>query len=198
MDQLVKKCFTVGHSNNTLNQFLLLIKKWDIDQIIDVRSVPYSKTNPQFNREPFKKELDANNIGYAFLGYYIGGGMIRFNNSTKNPDFSEIRNNKNFQEGIKILMNFISIRKNVSIMCSEKDPFNCHRFFLISFSLQDKGIIINHILDEKTIISNKELEIKLMQNSSQTHLFQEDIYKNKSLEFFYNQRGLEIFKYYSN
>lgn len=65
--------YTIGHSSMALEQFLSLLKAADIGAVADIRSSPYSRRNPQFNREPLKAALKAEGIAYSWLGDELGG-----------------------------------------------------------------------------------------------------------------------------
>ena len=65
--------YTIGHSNHEWRDFLVLLHQYGIEMLVDVRSAPYSRYSPQFNRELLAPSLEAEGIGYAFAGEYLGG-----------------------------------------------------------------------------------------------------------------------------
>jgi uncharacterized protein (DUF488 family) len=67
--------YTIGHSTHSLAQFLDLLAKHGISAIGDVRSTPYSRLHPQFNRESLQKEMVRHHIAYVFLGGDLGAGF---------------------------------------------------------------------------------------------------------------------------
>ena len=77
--------FTIGHSNHDIDAFVSLLLANKIELLIDVRSAPYSKIYPHFNRNPLEVSLAKNSIKYIFLGDSLGG------RSNKNSDYSEGR-----------------------------------------------------------------------------------------------------------
>ncbi len=190
-------CFTLGHSNHSIENFLKILKKWEIGYLIDIRSVPYSKHVKQFNKEELKKKLLSDGFQYRYLGNMVGGGNIRFQNSSQNiPKLKEYRRREQFKKGIDILFTFILKKKKIALMCSEKDPFTCHRFFLVSYCLQKKDVKVNHILYDGDIIDNKTLENKLKDYISQKTL--SDFNQKKiNLEDLYEQHYLHIAKKFS-
>jgi uncharacterized protein (DUF488 family) len=159
-------CKTVGHSNHTIDEFISIIESQSVDTIIDVRSTPYSQYASQFNREPLKKELERVHIGYFFLGDSLGARHT--DPSVLFPDgrvnFKKIRKLPKFQEGIDKILSLIENGAHVALMCTEKDPFDCHRFVLISPVLTGKGILVEHIIDASEIVFQKELETRLLEN----------------------------------
>ena len=196
MEKNEQICFTIGHSDHTIENFIKLLKIWEIGYLIDIRSTPYSQYTKQFNKEELTKKIIESELQYRYLGNMIGGGLIRFQNSSQNtPMFKEFQESEKFQNGISILHNFILKNKRIVIMCSEKDPFVCHRFFLVSYFLQKKGVKVSHILYDGDIIKNIDLEKKIKASKTQKSLF--DFQKNWSMEELYEQHCQYIIKKYS-
>ena len=192
-----KMCFTIGHSNHSIENFVKILKKWKIEYLIDIRSIPYSKHAKQFNKEELMKQVLKSGLQYRYLGNKVGGGIIRFHNSSHNtPKLKELRSNEKFVSGIKIINTFISKNKKIALMCSENDPFTCHRFFLVSYSLQKKKVKINHILYNGDVIKNKALEDKLKDQISQKSLLDYN-QKEMSIEDLYEQHYFQIYKKFS-
>jgi uncharacterized protein (DUF488 family) len=141
-----KTCiFTVGHSNVDFNTFLTLLKSNGIELLVDVRSSPYSKYVPHFNRENLQESLENEGVAYKFLGDKIGGKP----KDTKYYENGEvvyrlIEEDSPYREGIFQLMELSKTQKT-SLMCSEENPFNCHRHNLISQTLLRNGFKVLHI-----------------------------------------------------
>jgi uncharacterized protein (DUF488 family) len=159
-----KQCFTIGYGNSPIDQFITLLQTFDIGLIIDVRSSPYSRFNPHFNRENLEKSLIKNNVDYRFMGDKIGG---RYSNpSLLFPDgtvnYRKVQETEKFQDGINEVLSIISSGKKIALMCAEKEPERCHRFVLISPVLQAKGISVIHIRPEGKLLSNEDLERELI------------------------------------
>ena len=198
MEKINRKiCFTIGHSNHSIDNFLKILRKWKIEYLIDIRSRPYSKYVKHFNKEELKEHLLRNRFQYRYLGNKVGGGNIRFHDSYQTvPKLKEYRNSEEFKDGIRILDTFILKKKKIVLMCSEKDPFNCHRFFLVSYCLEKKNVKVNHILYDGNIIDNKTIENKLKDSITQKTLFD---FKQKEMELddLYEQHYLQIYKKFS-
>lgn len=192
------QCYTIGHSNHNIDVFINILKKHNINCIVDVRSAPYSEYAPQFNRKTLKQELINHNIFYIYMGDQLGGRYaatdLLFPNGTVN--YSKVRQTKPFQEGIKRLIKGIKDGYKMSLMCTEKDPIDCHRSVLISHELIKKGVPINHILYDGKIMSNNELEEILLKKYKPHHadlnLFESMKLREESLEEAYEQRNKDI------
>ena len=127
--------YTIGHSNITQESFIELLKLFKIQLVVDVRSSPYSKYVPHFNRENINKALKENDISYIFLGRYIGGKPKdeKYYKDGK-VDYDLIAKTKEYKDGIIKIMTW-NKNDNVVLMCSEEDPKGCHRHNLITQSL---------------------------------------------------------------
>jgi len=154
--------YTIGHSIHTIEKFIELLLMHSINTVCDVRSSPYSKFNPQFNRELLKDELIKNNISYVFLGKELGprsddincykDGKVQYAKLAKTDIFNQGLNR--LKEGMK--------KYQIALMCSEKDPAECHRTILICRYLKSEQIEIKHILEDGSIELNNELENRII------------------------------------
>ena len=140
--------YTVGHSTQSFESFLGLLQKQNVTAIADVRSAPYSRFNPQFNREELRSSLKVDGIRYVFLGKELGArsddescyvdDKVRYRLLAKTPLF---------QSGIDRVIEGSETHK-IALMCSEKDPLDCHRTILVSRELANRGANIIHILQD--------------------------------------------------
>ena len=158
------KIFTVGHSNHTIDYFVDLIQTFKINCIVDVRSVPASSYNPQYNKENLQNFLKNNNIIYLHFGEEFGARHTEKEllDEYGKVDFDKVRKTPKFLQGVERLKKGIDKGYNLSLMCSEAEPFDCHRFSMISYYLARNGFNVNHILKDKTYISNEMLEKRLL------------------------------------
>lgn len=159
-----KKCFTIGYGDYSIDPFIYFLNRVGIDTIVDVRSSPYSRFNPCFNRDTLEKSLLKSNIGYRFMGDQIGGRYsnpnLLFPDGTVN--YQKVQNTELFQDGISQVLSIISSGKKIALMCAEKEPERCHRFALISRVLQSKGIKVIHVRPEIRLQTNEDLENELI------------------------------------
>lgn len=153
--------YTVGHSNRTLDEFLSLLTENEVTAIADVRSSPYSRMNPQFNRDQLKRSLQEKNIAYVFLGQELGArrdeeccyedGVARYELIAKTEAF--IDGLKRIRDG--------SQSHRIALMCAEKDPLTCHRTILVCRHLKDE-IAITHIVTDGRLETQEEAENRLL------------------------------------
>ena len=151
--------FSIGHGNKSIETFIEELKYFDIDYLIDIRSKPYSKYNPQFNQNELKFALLDKKITYTFLGDILGGlPEDRSCYTSGHVDYNKLKNKDFFKKGLKRLITANNKNINVAIMCSESKPEECHRTKLIGEELKNYGIILNHITRTKN--KQKDLIIK--------------------------------------
>lgn len=154
--------FTVGHSSHESEYFFALLKKHDVTAVSDVRSMPYSRYNPQFNRDNLKAGLREHGIKYVFLGEELGA---RSQDSTCYVDgqarYDLIAKTDLFRQGLeRVVKGSESFR--IALMCAEGDPLTCHRTVLVCRRLKSAGLEINHILRDGKLESQSELERRLL------------------------------------
>jgi uncharacterized protein (DUF488 family) len=155
--------YTIGHSTHPVDRFISLLKMHRINALCDVRSNPYSRYNPQFNRENLQPELKRQGIAYVFLGKELGP---RSDDPGCYEDgkvcYDRLAQTNRFQEGLKrVRQGMASYR--VALMCSEKDPATCHRTILVCRHLREGGMRIRHILEDGSIEENDALIKRLME-----------------------------------
>ena len=152
--------YTVGHSNQTFEEFMQLLVPHEIDCIIDVRSMPYSKYTPQFNSEQLKAHLNKHGILYAHFGNEFGARRTDCLKETefKKKGIVEVKQQVNFElgvstdnflHGVERLKKALSQGRHVSLMCSESDPLGCHRFSFLSRYFFEEGWDVRHIVRDE-------------------------------------------------
>ena len=155
--------FTIGYSNRSIDSFIALLERHKITALCDVRSVPYSTRNPQFNRELLKKVLQSRNIEYVFLGEELGA---RPKDSSSYVDgkavYQKIAESALFKNGLERIRLGMEKDYVLALMCAEKDPMACHRSILICRNLRNRLIDIRHIIDHDTIETQADLERRLV------------------------------------
>jgi uncharacterized protein (DUF488 family) len=154
--------YTIGHSNHTIEKFVDLLKQHKIEVVADVRSAPYSRYCPQFNKDILAARLEAAGVGYMFLGKELGGrpdDPCCYENGRVN--FQLVAERKEFREGLQRLL-AEALKYRVAIMCAEKDPLDCHRTILVCRSLKGESIQIKHILGDGGIEDHCDTERRLI------------------------------------
>jgi uncharacterized protein (DUF488 family) len=168
--------FTIGYSPHTLDSFLRLLKKYQITALADVRSSPYSRYKPEFNKESLSAFLKANHIVYVFLGDQCGARVKDLSCYVNGKvDYKLVAQSQNFKNGLNRIRKGME-RYRIVLMCTEKDPITCHRTILICRSLLASSINIKHILDNGEVEDHKLSENRLL---NLFELNQQDLFRNE-------------------
>ncbi len=148
--------FTVGHSTHVMERFIGLLKMHNITAVCDVRSSPYSRFNPQYNREKLKDNLLKNGIKYVFLGKELGARSDDPNcYKDGKVQYDRLAKSTLFRNGIERLLKGAEDYK-IALMCAEKEPLECHRTILVARALERKGCPIFHIMGNGEIENHDE------------------------------------------
>jgi uncharacterized protein (DUF488 family) len=139
--------YTIGHSNIAIGRFIDLLRSYSIQVLVDTRSQPYSRYAPQFNREFLKSAMEHAGIAYIHLGNELGGRPRggRYYLAKGGVDYDQLAKAPFYQAGIEQLK-LAAEDRCLAIMCSEAGYKDCHRYKLITRSLVNDGVEVQHIL----------------------------------------------------
>jgi len=152
MTQASRRVYTVGHSTRPIEVFIELLKSFEITHLVDVRTIPRSRRNPQFNKESLPEPLGAVSIAYTHIS---GLGGLRkplpdsVNTAWRNESFrgyADYMGTPAFDENLQRLIELIDTEAAVAIMCAEALPWRCHRS-LIADALLVRGFQVTDIFD---------------------------------------------------
>ncbi|MGZ3615941.1 MAG: DUF488 domain-containing protein [Ktedonobacteraceae bacterium] len=138
--------YTIGYGNRSIEDFVKLLKKFDIKFLVDIRSQPYSRFNTDFSKDELEKSLKQHSIRYIFMGNTLGGRPK--DNSCYvdgKVDYAKVREKSFYQEGISYLHTAWGKQLPIALMCSEVKPQECHRSKLIGNTLVEHQIDVAHI-----------------------------------------------------
>jgi uncharacterized protein (DUF488 family) len=182
---------TVGHSSLGYENFLANIRRAAVTAIADVRSAPYSRHDPQFNRDTLKSDLRLDGIAYVFLGDQLGGRPKHedlFCNGV--ADYEKMAATQSFAGGLKRVIEGAK-KYRIAMMCSEHDPLECHRCLLVGRALHQRGVAVKHILFDSSFITHSDIEMRLLKLSRKSN---EDFFESNEdrLVAAYRQRSLAV------
>lgn len=172
-----KPIYTIGHGNRKIDDFLKTLKCFEIKYLIDIRSQPYSKFNPQFNQNDLKHFLESNGITYVFMGDSIGGRPSDpscYDNEGK-VDYEKVKTKDFFIKGIERLRTAYEKEIPIVVMCSESKPSECHRSKLIGRVLILDQISLKHIDEKDRLRTQADVINELNKGLSDTTLFPDEI-----------------------
>lgn len=154
--------YTIGHSTHSLQDFIALLKSRGITAIADVRSAPYSRFQPQFNREALAKSLNDSGVEYVFVGDSLGGRSANVDDyENGRVVYARLKQNDYFQNGIQRVI-LGSEKYKLALMCSEKEPIECHRTLLVGQTLIEHGVLVTHIHGDGTLESHENAIQRLL------------------------------------
>lgn len=198
MTMINNKIYTIGHSTHSKEYFLELLTTYSVNCLIDVRSIAASSYNPQYNKAVLSDFLKSNGIEYLHFSKEFGA---RHEDPTLldkdgKVDFDKVRNTQDFKSGIERIKKGIKKGFTISLMCSESEPFDCHRFSLVSIGLIEEGFIVEHILKDKSIRRNVQLENQLLKKYHKKipkpSMFEPNVSLEEQLKVAYQLRNKEI------
>ncbi len=165
--------YSIGHGNKKIEDFITELKSFKIQFLLDIRSKPYSKWNPQFNQAALDLELKNNGITYVFVGDTLGGlpedrSCYDYNGKVV---YDLIKEKDFFKQGLERLTTANEKKINLAIMCSESKPEECHRSKLIGQELLNKEISLKHIVSDKRVKSQETVMNELTKGRGTVDLF---------------------------
>jgi len=145
MIQNAARILTIGHSTHTLEHFIALLKQHGVTAVADVRSAPYSRFNPHFNKAELERSLKAEGIRYVFLGRELGARSDDPSCYEKGRvQYARLARTEAFRKGIERLLRGAAEHR-IACMCAEREPLECHRTLLVARALVDEGAEVAHI-----------------------------------------------------
>ncbi|MBU7006761.1 DUF488 domain-containing protein [Phosphitispora fastidiosa] len=156
--------YTIGHSIHSVEHFLLLLNSNGINCVVDVRSVPYSKYSPQYNMNELRQQLKSNGIYYVFMGKELGARQSdkSLYNDDGYVDFERVRNSTLFKTGIERVKAGMKKGFKIALMCTEKDPIECHRNILVARAFYLQNYPVLNILENGAVETQDHLENRLL------------------------------------
>lgn len=165
--------FTIGHSNLPVDQFKSLIRDAGVTAIVDVRSVPFSRRFPWFSGKALAERLQNTGITYIALGDALGG-------RPRDPalfcagiaDYEAMAETETFRAGLDQVGQAMR-QHRLCLMCSEREPLDCHRCLLVGRALAKRGFTLGHILGDGTIEPHTATEDRLLKKEQFDDLFRD-------------------------
>ncbi|MCK9356293.1 MAG: restriction endonuclease subunit S [Dehalococcoidia bacterium] len=189
-----RSIFTIGHSNRPIDAFLNQLRRHNITMIADVRSIPFSRHFPHFNREALQASLATAGIKYVFLGDELGARPKdpACYNEDGSVDYQRLAARPQFRRGIVRVLAAANTER-VALMCSEREPLNCHRTLLIGRVIAQDNVAVQHILPDDRLECHSDTEKRLMAEEQRgASLFDLSISEGLGVAQAYSQRILKV------
>jgi uncharacterized protein (DUF488 family) len=168
--------FTIGHSTHPLETLVSLLKQHGITALADVRSAPYSRFSPQFNKDALAHELEARGIRYVFLGRELGArAEDRALYENGRVRYARLAQTDLFKRGIARVMQGAT-KHCVALLCAEKEPLECHRTLVVARALDDQGVYVAHIHADGRLEAHQDAMERLLDLTGLPH---EDLFLSR-------------------
>jgi uncharacterized protein (DUF488 family) len=161
----VNPLFTIGHSNLELDDIRSNLRNYGVDTVVDVRSQPFSRYSPHFNRAELAHSLSSSGFAYEFEGERLGGRPAdpRYYDVEGHVRYDRWSESVEFQAGLSRLLD-LAESSSVALLCSEEDPARCHRHLLIARVLKDEGVDgdqILHIRASGDVVADDDIPVQM-------------------------------------
>lgn len=155
---------TIGHSNHPIERLVELLRLHGVSAVADVRSAPYSRLYPAFNREPLAEALREHDLAYVYLGRELGA---RSNDPACYADgrvlYRRLARTEPFRAGLERVLSGAESHR-IALLCAEKEPLGCHRTILVARELEALGAHVAHILADGSLESHAETMRRLLES----------------------------------
>ncbi len=163
--------YTIGYGQRSIGEFIDLLRRYRIQRLIDVRSAPYSKYQPDYCKAALEQTILQNGFDYLFMGNELGGRPADPQSLTNGVvDYDKRRIQPLFLNAVETLITMARRNESIALMCCEERPEHCHRNRLLGVSLHTKGMHIQHIDSDGACIDHEQAMHRLTQG--QLDLFQ--------------------------
>lgn len=159
------RVLTIGHSTMSIDAFLAILRQTGVTVVADVRTSPFSRRLPHFSRDELRAALKDNDVKYVFLGKALGGRPLDKRLYCDGvADYERMASEPTFLEGLDRVMKGAT-EHVIALMCSERDPLDCHRCLLVGRALAERLVHVDHILHDGRLIDHDGIEQKLLEMS---------------------------------
>ena len=192
------RLYTIGHSVVPVENIIVLLKQNLIDYVVDVRSIPYSQHASQYNKDIFKGILKVENISYYHKGKSFGARQTELSYYNKDGylDFEAVRKSAEFNKCAEEIMHSLEKGLNIVLMCTEKDPIDCHRAIMVARGFELLNVPVTHILHDGSLQTQQELGERLIKrffpDHNQISLFESEKSETELLVEAYRARNKDI------
>lgn len=154
---------TVGYGLRDTDEMVALLRRYGVEYVGDVRSIPYSRRRPDFSREPLERRLRSAGLRYVFLGETLGGRPDdpACYDADGHVDYDRCRTAPSFLAGIERVETAHREGHRLALLCSEARPTDCHRSKLLAEMLVERGGPVMHIDEDGNLVEHAEIAARL-------------------------------------
>jgi uncharacterized protein (DUF488 family) len=173
---MATRLLTIGHSNHEPEAFLALLAGAGINAIADVRSSPYSRRMPHYNRPHLEALLRHHGVAYVYLGDLLGGRPVRpeLYHAEGWADYERVRATPELARGLDRVVQGLE-RYTIALFCAEEDPLDCHRGLMLTPALKERGVAPGHVRRDGRVETTAQMEQRLQDATGLGSLFPETL-----------------------
>lgn len=156
--------YAIGHSNYPFDKLIDILRKYDINCVVDIRQTPYSKYNTQYNREAFSENIKELGFTYIYMGKEFGATRQTKDSYTPRgyADFEKAVHEDIFKEGVNRLKKGCSMGYKIVLLGAMQEPIRCHRAIMVGRQLSKEGFDVKYIMHEGHIEKQEDIEESLL------------------------------------
>ncbi|AQR95054.1 DUF488 family protein [Clostridium saccharoperbutylacetonicum] len=156
--------YTIGHSNYAVEKLIHMLKHYNINCVVDIRGIPYSKYNIQYIKETIAGTLKEAGFLYIYMAKEFAANREnkRSYNKEGYSDFEKVITEIEFLNGIERLKKGCEKGYRIALLGAMQDPIRCHRSILVGRALSNEGFNVKHILNDYTVATQKMIEENLL------------------------------------
>ena len=156
--------YAIGHSNYPFEKLIDMIRKYNINCVVDIRQTPYSKYNVQYNKEALSYNLKKEGFIYIYMGKEFGATRQSKESYTERgyADFEKAVKEDIFKEGVERLKKGCSMGYKIVLLGAMQEPIRCHRSIMVGRQLSKEGFDVKYIMDEGHIETQDDIEEALL------------------------------------
>lgn len=159
----MKEIFTIGYTAFQFDDFISVLKKYNVNSVIDVRSSPYSKFHSEYNTDELSVELKKRGFAYRNYKNEFGARQLEKKYYPQGyMDFSLFVRSDAFRSGMEKIMNASEMGYRFVLMCAEKDPVTCHRVIMVAREFYKEGYTVKNILANGEFCTQEDIECRLV------------------------------------
>lgn len=154
---------TIGHGKRSIGEVIDALERYDVPFVVDVRSVPWSRFQPDFSQDALGRHLKQHGLAYLPMGEQLGGRPrdALSDDDAERIDYRALQQRPAFRQGIERLKTAWAQGRRVALLCSESRPQECHRSKLIGTALAVEGIEAMHLDENDSLVSQQEVMARL-------------------------------------
>lgn len=160
---LERVLYTIGHSSHTAEEFLALLRREGVNCIVDVRSLPQARYYPHFNQDKLIEWLPKEGVQYLSFCREFGPRQYDSLTADGQVNFEQAARQPAFLQAAARIERGMTLGYRIALMCSEGDPYECHRFCFLGRYFHEQGVKVFHYMHRGELATHLDLQTRMVQ-----------------------------------